>query len=105
MSGLFPDAHPDAEHPDRPDHEDFRLLASLLQDIDTQADAGVDVNQLMSVDLPSLMYVADQRMLRTSGTTNWYQTMSARLRIAVMGLYFDAFTLGVAFERARRNGS
>lgn len=105
MSGpLFPDAHPDREHPDRPDHPDFRLLAETIQDLDMQADAGVDVSQLLDVDLASLTYLADQRLLRVSGTTRWYQTLSPKLHIAMIGLYYDAFTLGISFERRRKRG-
>lgn len=103
MADLFPDAHPSDEHPDRPDHPDFRMLAEVIQDIDLQADAGVDISQLLDVDLHSLMYIADQRLLRVSGTTNWYQTMSPKLHTAMIGLYWDAVSLGIAFER-RRHG-
>jgi hypothetical protein len=36
-----------------------------------------------------------------SGTTNWYATMSAKLHTAMIGLYYDAFTVGVEFEKRR----
>lgn len=99
--GLFPDAHPSSEHPDRPDHPDFRLLARLVQDLDAQADLGVPIEQLMDVDPESLMYLAEQRLIRTSGTTRWYETMSDRLRIALLGFYWDAFVLGMEFQKER----
>jgi hypothetical protein len=98
---LFPDAHPDPAFPNRPDHPDMRALAEVIQDLDAQADLGVDLSQLMDVDLLSLMYLADQRLMRVSGTTRWYETLSAKLHTAMIGLYYDAFTVGVEFEKRR----
>lgn len=101
MSNLFPDANPSPEHPNRPDHPDFRMLAQVIQDIDSQADLGVNITDLIGVDFNSLMYIADQRLLRISGTSRWYESMSPNLKAALLTLYADAFTLGASFERAR----
>ena len=77
------------------------MLSEVVQDLDAQADLGVDLSQLMDIDLPSLMYLADQRLMRVSGTTNWYESMSRKLHTAMIGLYYDAFTMGVEFEKRR----
>jgi len=102
MADLFPDASPDEDFPDRPDHPDFRLLSEIVQDMDAQADLGVPLDQLIDFDPASLFYLADQRLIRVSGTTRWYETMSPRLRQALIGFYLDAFSIGIGFERRRR---
>jgi hypothetical protein len=96
---LFHDAHPNAEHPDRPDHEDFRLLAELMQDLDRQAEFGVPVEELVPADQNSVIYAADQRLLRALGP-GWL-TLTRAMKMTLLAVYLDAFTLGTSFANRR----
>lgn len=105
MSAFFHDANPTPEFPDRPDHPDFRLIAEIVQDIDAQAELGVDIATLTEADLPSVVYLADNRLFILSGKTGWYQSMSPTLRLKLIGFYLDAFTIGVSFGKRRTSGT
>jgi hypothetical protein len=87
----------DSNFPNRPDHPDFWLLSRLVCQLDERSDRGGpdEFARILAeyIDPASLTYMAEQRALR------------ARLVGAPdMALYFDAFVLGVAAERARARG-
>ena len=51
--------------PGRPEHDDFWLMAEVLQDLNNAGDDGVPVAKIVSdIDLDSLVYMAEQRALR-----------------------------------------
>jgi hypothetical protein len=100
---FFHDAHPDAEHPDRPDHVDFRLLSEVVQDLDRQAEFGIPIPQLIHADEESLIYLANQRMLRVLGP-GWL-TLHGQLKLNLLAAYLDAFTIGASFANRRNSGT
>jgi hypothetical protein len=103
MSAFFHDANPTPEHPNRPDHPDFRLMAEVVQDLDAQAELGVPVTKLIGVDEPSLRYLAEQRCIRVFGAG--FLSAPLQLRASLMALYWDAFTLGSSFTNRRSSGT
>jgi len=76
--------------PDRPDHPDFLRLSKAVIHFDSEADGGRDIEEIVGelIDLPSLIYMADQRILRTG-----LQGGNA-IRARLLALYVDAFSLG-----------
>ena len=76
--------------PDRPDHPDFLRLSEAIIYLDGEADGDRDIEDIVGefIDLPSLIYMADQRILRTG-----LQGGNA-IRARLLALYVDAFSLG-----------
>jgi hypothetical protein len=99
--GQPDDFRPNAEYPDRPDHQDFRDLARIVSDMDATAEAQgwEHVFIPMGVDGESLAYVVKQRVARAQqlltddGTTEW-----DRMGI----LWIDAFTTAVKWMREKQ---
>jgi hypothetical protein len=79
----------------RPDHDDFWLLAEVVQDLDAAADDGTAMETIIGkIDLESLAYVASQRILRLPGMT--------KVQAATLGgSWIDGFMAGVNFNKRR----
>ena len=75
--------------PDRPQHPDFWKLSKAVNYHDDEA-ANREIEEIIGeyIDPASLIYMADQRILRTG-----LQGGNA-LRARLLALYVDAFTLG-----------
>jgi hypothetical protein len=79
----------------RPDHDDFWLLAEVVQDLDAAAEDGTTMEKIIGkIDLESLAYVASQRILRLPGMT---KVQAASLG----GAWIDGFMAGVNFNKRR----
>lgn len=79
----------------RPDHDDFWLMAEVVQDLDSAADDGTAMERIIGqIDLESLAYVASQRILRIPGAT--------AAQAATLGAqWIDGFMTGVNFNKRR----
>jgi hypothetical protein len=78
----------------RPDHDDFWLMAEVLQDLDAAADDSVDMDRIIgNIDMESLAYVAHQRALRVQGS--WPTITLA----TIGGTWVDGFIAGRNFQK------
>jgi hypothetical protein len=79
----------------RPDHDDFWLMAEVVQDLDSAADDGTAMERIIGrIDLESLAYVASQRILRIPGAT--------LADAATLGAqWIDGFMAGVNFNKRK----
>lgn len=79
---------------ERPDTDDFWLMAEIAQDLDAAAKDGVALERIMGgVDTDSLMYVSTQRTMRASGAPAW---------AAVGGAWIDGFAIGMNYARRKQ---
>lgn len=85
----------DGRFPDRPMHPDFARLSSAVSEQDAVADA-LGVEEALKVDEDSLLYLAKHRV------GMYFGVRPMNVTAAYLGLYFDAFQLGVGF--AERGG-
>lgn len=77
----------------RPDHDDFWLMAEVVQDLDAAA-LDVGVERTIPVDIHSLSYMAVQRGLRVPN----------RDCIETFGVaWIDGFAAGMNFQKRREN--
>jgi hypothetical protein len=82
----------DPRFPDRPSHPDFWRLVSVVNQIDGAAtEGGKSVEEIYAdiADLPSVLYMAEQRGLRIGVD-----------RVPAQILWLDAFAAGVRFTQA-----
>lgn len=90
--------------PNRPDHPDFWLLAEIVQDFDSAADDGTQFDRLVKpiVDVESLTYVAEQRVLRMQMAINPLIAQSPAAQSAkIGGAWIDGFVAGALFQKRR----
>lgn len=85
------------EFPDRPQHPDFERMSAVVIKLDLDAEAGIALTNLVGADLESVVYMADQRALRSFGPKRW-ALASPTLRQGILALYLDAFALGAGFN-------
>jgi hypothetical protein len=86
----------DPRFPNRPSHPDFWRLVEVINHLDGEATEGhKSLEDILGqdIDLDSLFYMADQRVLR-SRIPN-----SPVLRYAALALYLDAFALGYHYAK------
>lgn len=85
----------------RPEHHDFWRLVTVVNEGDDQADLGVPIPEIMTdlVDMESLIYMADQRVMRIERSSRAMRNLTAEGRAAVVALYIDAFRTGVRFQQ------
>ena len=77
----------------RPDSDDFWLMAAIAQDLDAAADDNLALDRIMGgVDTDALMYVSTQRAMRLPNA-------SEALRLAMGGAWIDGFAIGMNFAR------
>ena len=84
---------PDPRFPNRPHTLDFARLSSAAGEQDAVADM-LDVTEALECDMESLMYMAEARMKKVGLGFSRPET-----RIMLFALYFDAFQLGVGFQK------
>ena len=78
---------------ERPDHDDFWLMAEVVQDLDDAA-TDVGIERTIPVDIESLSYMAIQRGLRVTDKTTIEPFAVA---------WIDGFTAGLNFQKRRAN--
>jgi hypothetical protein len=81
----------DPAFPNRPQTLDFARLAGAVAHNDAVADM-LDLGAVLECDMDSLVYLAKQRAGMSFGGPHMVKT-------AHLAIYFDAFQLGVEFER------
>lgn len=88
----------DPQFPNRPSHEDFWLMAEVVQDLDSAADDSAGFNRLVSplVDPESLTYMASQRGLRAS-----YATPNGGDQVMLAAAWLDGFVAGALFTKIK----
>ncbi len=87
--------------PRRPDHDDFWLMAAIIQDLDAAADDGVALERIAGdIDLDSLLYMAEQRALRGAQAALGGRR-DADLETWLAGAWVDAFKAGMEFQKRR----
>lgn len=87
--------------PGQPEHDDFWLMAEVVQDLNNAGDDGVPLTKIVSdVDLDSLVYVAQQRALRAE---QMLATMDPPpdLDVVYTSLWMEAFKSGVEFQKRK----
>lgn len=67
----------------RPDTPEFWDIVTAVQDLDSAADDGTSIERLVSVDMPTLAYVARQRALRLGSRSP-----------AMAAMWIDGFAAG-----------
>lgn len=78
------------DFPDRPDSDDFWLMAEVVQDLDAAADDGMVLDRIVAdLDATAVAYMAQQRALR------------AGMDLSGAALWIDAFVLGVMYQRQK----
>ena len=78
----------------RPDHDDFWLLAEVVQDLDAAADDGIAIERIIGqIDLDSLAYTAYQRVMRAAQVPSSPETLGAT--------WVDGFMAGVNFQKRK----
>ena len=74
----------------RPQHDDFWLMAAIVQDLDAAADDGIAMERIIgAIDGESLAYVANQRALRMGGG------------ILTGAAWLDGFIAGANFNKRK----
>lgn len=96
------DAHPTPEFPDRPDHEDFRLLSEIVQLADQAAEAGTPVFDIVKVDEASVTYTIEQRIMRTEQAIG---RVSRGIASLLGSMWLDGFNAGIEFNQRRTSGT
>lgn len=94
------------DFPNRPDHEDFWTLASIVQKLDVGLDPNLTDDdkesawlQRMSevgVDVPSAVYMATQRGYRVSGNP-----LDMVLNAKLASAWLEGLAAGVLLERGK----
>lgn len=91
----------DPAYPARPQHPDFWRLVEVITQLDGAVTEGGKAPQEIlaaDVDLDSLMYLIQQRVLRVTMAAPALQSVEP----ALMAVYLEAFALGTRF--AQRGG-
>jgi hypothetical protein len=91
----------DPRFPDRPAHQDFEAIASIVRGQDDEADSGQSrVVFDRTADLASLSYMAKQRALRVVMRADLTDHPQVALIVALVGsAWLDAFCAGTAYGR------
>ncbi len=86
----------------RPDHDDFWLMAEVVQDLDAAADDGVAMERIIGkIDIDSLAYVASQRISRLPNIWGTPASQQAQQAAALGGAWVDGFMAGINFNKRR----
>lgn len=87
----------------RPEHDDFWLLAKLIIDQDKSAEASGDVIDIIGriVDPESIRYMAAQRALRAAPEGAVKGPELEHTMMVLMAVWLDAFVLGAAYQAAK----
>lgn len=103
MSTPFVDPRqPDPRFPDRPTHEDFVLLSTVVQEHDAKIeDKDFDFQRYVSetVDLPSVAYMAQQRVQMLVGQMNL--PSHPMLIGALEAVFIDGLVIGAKYQEER----
>ena len=91
----------DPKHPGRPTHEDFAALSAIVIAQDAAASNGMSFDALLAdiCDAKSLIYMADQRVMRA--TAALAPKPGVTLAALLATVYLDAFRTGVIFGHGR----
>lgn len=84
----------------RPRHDDFWLLAEVVQDLDTAAVDGLTIERISDVDVESIAYVAIERGKRIAAIEHGSLSPCAAAILAG-GAWIDGFVTGVNFQKRR----
>jgi hypothetical protein len=86
----------------RPDHDDFWLMAEVVQDLDAAADDGVAMERIIGkIDIDSLAYVASQRISRLPNIWGTPESQQVQQAAALGGAWVDGFMAGINFNKRR----
>lgn len=101
----------DSDFPHRPDHRDFWLLASVVQDYDSVMDNAVGEEEKQRrhegivknlIDGESLTYMAMQRAMRMVGAATRNEVRYHATEITKLtSIYYEAVLVGIEIERRR----
>lgn len=81
------------DFPNRPTHPDYWLMAEVVQDLDAAAEDGMSADRIVGdLDMASVAYMASQRVLRAQNLLKGS---------AMAPLWFDAFVIGVMYQRRK----
>lgn len=85
------------DFPNRPDTDDFWLMAEIVQDLDSAADDGTKLDRLVSpiVDTASLAYMASQRGLRA------YTMLSGGGQVRLSAAWLEGFVAGAMYLKRK----
>lgn len=89
------------DFPNRPDHDDFRLMAEVVRGLDSAADDGTSFDQLITplIDPESLAYMASQRGLRA------YTMLSVGGQVHLSAAWLDGFVAGALYQKTKTKRS
>lgn len=91
----------DPHFPDRPSHADFWTLAHIVSEQDARAESGTPLPEEVGslADLNSVLYVAEQRVLRARMALPPLQRRvdTVRFDIAMQAVWLDGWTTGAHF--------
>lgn len=95
----FTDPLRDPRYPDRPQTPDFWRLSEVSLEQDARAVESNDVGEILAelVDEPSLLYLAQNRIQIAFGLSA--DVVGPDLFAILMGIYYDAFAKGAAFQQ------
>jgi hypothetical protein len=86
----------------RPDHDDFWLMAEVVQDLDAAADDGVAMERIIGkIDIESLAYIASQRISRLPDIWGTPASQQVQQAAALGGAWVDGFMAGINFNKRR----
>ena len=87
--------------PDRPDHDDFKLMSEIVRELDALGDNSTPLPEIITdPDLASLLYMAEQRALRVE---RMLASMDSPLApdVVYTSLWLEAFKIGIEFQKRR----
>lgn len=98
----MPNDRPNAMFPNRPDHEDFRLLSSVIRVADAYMEELKDLPAVMLdvIDMKSMEYVTEQRVMMTAAKVG--QRLDVMQKIFAQASWMDAFYMGYRFAQAKQ---
>lgn len=88
----------------RPEHEDFWLMAEVVQDLDSAADDGLGLERLALADPDSMAYMGIQRAMRIANPDPSRMAMDGRTARTVETIgaaWMDGFVAGMEFQRRK----
>ena len=84
----------------RPDHDDFWLMAEVVQDLDAAADDELTIERISDVDVNSMGYVALQRGKRLAAAES-NLNVPFIAEVFAGGAWIDGFLTGVNFQKRK----
>lgn len=84
----------------RPEHPDFWLLSQTVIDNDALSDNGGSFDGIISeiVDVESLLYMGDQRMLRSRAMLG---RMDDNTKACLIAMFIDGFMIGAKYQKLK----